>query len=80
MYKRPIQFKHLFFEVNDNFDRGLRFVDLVVISTKRRPHQKAVPVLHKMAVSEFTECINVQFNLSIFSSKLMTILIEVFVL
>ena len=36
VYKHPIEFKHLFLEVSDDFDRGLRFVDLVVISTKRR--------------------------------------------
>ena len=38
-----------------------------MVSTKRRPQQKAVPLSPKMAVLEFTECINVQFNLSIFS-------------
>ena len=48
VYKRLIQLKHLFlvatyFQSGD-FDRGLRFVDLVVISTKRRPEQKAVPL------------------------------------
>ena len=36
VYKHPIQLKHLFLKVTDYFNWGLRFVDLVVISTKRR--------------------------------------------